>query len=793
VKVTAASAAVRTLSHGEIEHRETSGRGLPPTAAWLLAAALVAITVIAYAPVWHCDFVSLDDPIYVTGNPRVQGGLGWSAIAWAFTTSYANFWHPLTWLSLMLDVRLWGVNAGPLHVTNLLLHIGSTLILFLVMLRMTGAAGRSAFVAALFGVHPLHVESVAWISERKDALSTFFWMLTLLAYTWYVRGSEGPKVRPSTRSGRGERVEPRRSVFAYIAMLAAFTLGLMAKPMLVTLPFVLLLLDVWPLGRLRMARREGAGEVWTGRACPPKRWGWWREGGRRPFDSRGATPPAQGKEAAGGATWLALVREKVPLFALAAAAGMIAFVVQRQGGAVPGLEAFPLANRAANALVAFWAYAIKMIWPSGLVPFYPYSPTIPVWPAVAALVALVGVSFGVIHAAPRRPYLAVGWFWYLGTLLPVVGLVQVGSHAMADRYTYVPLIGLFIMIVWLVPAPLAGARGRRVIVAAAVAALVACIVLTRAQVRTWKDSTTLWQHAVAVMPDNYFARNGLGLELSRQGRTAEAMAQFVQSSRLAPGFPNAHENVARLLADQGKTSEAIARYRQALQVAPDRFEAHNNLGNLLAGTGRIAEAIAEYKEALALRPDSSDAHYNLGNAFQDLGQWEQAAAQYRRTLELQPRSVAALNNLGLALERLGRADEAIAQYEASLRIDPKSVLAHGNLGRILAGAGRPGEAVAQYREALRDDPRDAQLHTDLGCALHDMGRLEEAVAEHEQAIRVKPDFADAHYNLANTLAALGRFQAAAAEYRETLRLEGDSAAVRNLLAAVAQKARPATR
>jgi tetratricopeptide (TPR) repeat protein len=720
------SAAQATRSVAAGPPSDIDRRAPAPAVVWLVAA-LILITLVAYAPVRHHGFVSIDDGIYVTGNAHVKGGLTWPGVAWAFTSSHANFWHPLTWLSLMLDVQLFGVNAGMLHVTNVLLHIASTLLLFLVLRRMTGAAGRSAFVAAMFAVHPLHVESVAWIAERKDTLSTVFWMLTLWAYVGYVR-------------------RPRWHRYLLVAVL--FALGLMAKPMLVTLPFVLLLLDVWPLRRIA-----------------------------HPFSL-----------AARAAPWVPLVREKLPLFALAAASSVVAFVTQQSGGAVADRASFPFAGRVANALQACVTYVIEMVWPARLVPFYPYPQAIALLPTIAALIVLVGVSILVTRLASRRPYLAVGWFWYIGTLLPVAGLVQVGSHAMADRYTYVPLIGLFIIAAWAVPDLLACRRRARLMLPVVASALiVAAVVTTRAQVMTWRNNVTLWQHALDVMPDNYYAHNAVGLELQKQGRIGDAMAHFVESSRLAPGFPNAHENLGLLLAAQGRTSEAIDQYHEALRVAPNRLQTHILLGNVLLETGRAEEGVAQYQEAIRVDPDFADAHYNLGNAVLRMGRLEQAVAEYHEALRLQPGSVETHNNLGATLEKLGRPADAIAHYEESLRLDPDSANARCNLGNVLLATGRLEEAAAQYREALRVDPRSAQAHTNLGSALQDMGRLDEAVAEHHEAIRLNPDFADAHYNLANALALLGRLEAAAAQYRETLRLEGDSAEVRNLLAAVLKK------
>ena len=733
---------------------------------WFLVA-LAAVTIAAYAPVRHFELVSIDDPIYVSDNPYLQEGFTWSAVAAAFTSTYANFWHPLTVLSLMLDVRLFGMNPGAMHVSNLLLHLVSTLVLFLALVRMTGARGASAFVAALFAVHPLHVESVAWVAERKDVLSTVFWMLALWSYAWYAR-----------------KPKPAR----YGLVLVLFALGLMAKPMLVTLPFVLLLLDVWPLGRVSLS-------------ADPARPGRW------PVVSR---------------AWLPLLLEKVPLFALAAAASAIAFFVQQSGGAVATLESFPVSGRVANALVAYVAYMLKTIWPRGLVVFYPYPQVIAVWPAVAAFGALVAASVLVARFAPRKPYLAVGWCWYLGTLLPVSGLLQVGSHAMADRYTYVPLVGLFIMAAWGTSEAVGVGRGRRIaLAAAAVLIVLACAVASRAQVMTWRNSAALWEHTLRVMPDNYYAHNAIGLELKLQGRHNEAAAHFLRSAELAPGVPNALVNLGLLLAEQGRAAEAIERYNEALRRAPTYPSAHVHLGNALLASGRVEEAIAHFNEGLRLgfdpatartglgnalmaagrideairqfedvlriAPKLASAHYNLGNALQRAGRPAEAIERYREALRLEPGSADTHTNLAMAFASMGRGQEALAEFAEALRLEPDSEPAHTNFGTALLSMGRVPEAVEHLRTAVRLKPDSAEAHMNLGSALFDMGRLDEALREHTEAVRLNPASADARYNLAYTLQRAGRLSEAVVQYEETLRLEGESADVRLALGAALER------
>ena len=431
------------------------------------ALALIAVNVFVYATVWHHDFVAWDDPDYITKNPNVSHGLTWRAAWWALTTGYAANWHPLTWLSHMLDVQLYGLHAGPHLITNLALHIGSAILLFGLLHQMTGALGRSAFVATLFSVHPLHVESVAWASERKDVLSTLFWMLTLWAYVGYTR-------QPGLRR--------------YVVVVVLFGLGLMAKPMLVTLPFVLLLLDYWPLNRVSL----GAGQ------------NWWR-----------------------------LVREKLPLLLLAAASSIVTYLVQREGGAVRGLEALPLNLRLTNAAVSYVGYIAKMLWPVRLAAFYPFVRSMPVWWAPGSILILAVVSLAVVKGARRYPYAGVGWLWYVGTLVPVIGLVQVGGQSMADRYTYVPYIGLFVILAWGLPDLLSGWRYRRIALPVAAAfAVAACMLVARSQVQSWSNSIALWSHAIEVTNDNYRAHSNLANFLSDRGEVAVAIGHYNEALRI---------------------------------------------------------------------------------------------------------------------------------------------------------------------------------------------------------------------------------------------------------------------
>ena len=627
-----AASSQRRESKSEISVKRTA------FSAWNLwiCLALIALNVFIYASVWHYEFIDYDDPAYVPKNPAVAGGLTLQAVKWAFTSGSTGNWFPLTWMSHMLDVQIYGMNAGGHHLTNALLHIASTLLLFELFCRMTGALGRSAFVAALFAVHPLHVGSVAWVAERKDVLSTLFWMLTIWAYVGYTK---------QPRLGR------------YCCVLGLFALGLMSKPMVVTLPFVLLLLDIWPLRRVW----PPAGPLYRDELSPST-----------------AQP----------STWFRLSLEKLPLLILAVASSIVTLSVQQQAGAVAGLDKFPLGHRVMNALVSYVVYIRKMLWPARLAPFYPSARSLVGWWVAGAIFVLAAISVAVIRGARQRPYLAVGWLWYLGTLLPVIGLIQVGTQAMADRYTYVPLIGLFLIAAWGAPELLSGLGCRTIVLPAAGLVILACALTARSQVKYWHDSTTLWRHALEVTEGNYLAHNNLGVSL----------------------------------ADQGELDEAVSHYLEALRSKPDYVLAHNNLGIALAAQGKLEAAIAHYREALRFQSDYVGAATNLGNALEVQGKHEEAIAQYSAALRLQPDFVLAHSGAASALEAEGKHEEAIAEYSAALRLKPDFPEGHNNLGAILAKQGKVDEAIREFSEALRFKPNYADAKNNLAAMLQAKGQ-----------------------------------------------------------------------
>ena len=607
---------------------------------------LIFVTLVVFHQLPSHDFINLDDDILVYENPHVHAGLNKEGIAWAFTTFEAYNYHPLTWLSHMLDCQLFGLRAGMHHLTNLVLHLMNTALLLLVFRRMTGTLWRSGFVAALFALHPLHVESVAWIAERKDLLSAFFWFLSMWAYARYAE---------------------RPGLNRYLPVLLFFSLGLLAKPMVVTLPFVLLLLDFWPLGRMQFHQAE--------------------------IDDR----PLQQKVSV-----FRLVLEKIPLFALTAISIVVTFAAQQQGGALKSLESFPPATRIANALISYVSYMGKMIWPHNLAVYYPYSESVPVWQVAGAGLALMCLTILIMWTARKRPYLAVGWLWYLGTLVPVIGLVQVGSQAMADRYTYLPLVGLFIALTWGVPNFFAGWQHRQSVLAIlATILLVSSTVCTWLQLRYWQNSITLFQHTLQVTTNNHFVHNNLGVALAYNGRLNEAISHYSNALRLKPEAFEVHNNLGNALAVQGNVDEAIKHYFEALQLEPNYEKAHNNLGNALAGKGMVEEAIEHYSEAIRINPDYARAHYNLGNALAAQESLDEAIKHYFEALRILPDWAGAHNNLGVSLEKSGKLKEAINHYHKALRISPDYDRARNNLERALRlmgkSAGRSNPVVNLLR------------------------------------------------------------------------------------------------
>ncbi len=519
---------------------------------FLIYAVLALATFIAFAPVLHSKFVNYDDDEYVTENSHVNGGISSKSVVWAFTTLHGDtsYWHPLTWLSHMLDCSLYGLNSGMHHLTNLFFHIINTLLLFWVLRRMTGAVWPSAFVAAAFALHPLHVESVAWVAERKDLLSAFFWLLTMCVY-----------VRYTERPGIGR----------YFAVVLIFSFALMSKPMAVTLPFALLLLDYWPLERFQTLNLKRLRE---------------------------------------------LVVEKIPLFVLSAILSVVAFAGQKSIGAVAGEKFLPLVARISNAFVSYTNYISKMVWPTRLAILYPHpGNSLPMWQVGISFLILVIVTIAIIRQSKRQRYLIVGWFWYLGVLVPAIGLIQVGAQAMADRYTYLSLIGLFIIIAWGAAEFTAKWRNRKITIGIpAILLLVVMLVCTRMQVRHWRDNFSLFSHALSVTENNYIMQNNFGSFLLESNQYDEALVHFDESLRINPKHVSAHINAGSTFLERGQIDKAVVHLNEAMKIGPNIAKIYNEFGIVYGMQGKFELAIENFEKAIELNPNLNEAILNLRTA-----------------------------------------------------------------------------------------------------------------------------------------------------------------------------------
>ena len=590
-----------------------------------------AIVWLAFGQTLRHGFVNYDDDLYVYQNLEVTAGLTRRGILWAFTFAGIGHWHPVTWFSHMLDCRVWGLRAGGHHLTNVLLHAAAAILLFLALKQMTGALWRSALVAALFAIHPQRVESVAWIAERKDVLSGFFFMATILAYVRYVR-------KPP-------------SIARYALVVILFALGLMSKGMLVTLPFVLLLLDYWPLGRLKP-------EVIKSMRRPENR-----------------------------ALVLRLVAEKIPLFVLSAAS-CVATSLSPEKIAPAFQMSLPL--RIENAVVSYVIYIKQMLYPAGLtLPYFNPPGGFPLSEVIIALALLIALSIGALAFWKTRPYLIVGWLWYLGMMAPVIGLVQISYYARADRYTYLPQIGLFLLGTWLVAELFRRwRRGREILTVAALLLITVLTMRTRAQTSYWHDSETLWRYVLSQSPNNYVACNNLGLVLDHNGQVEAAITQYERALQIQPAYAETHNNLGNALCRVGRVREAIAHYQQALELVPGLPQVHNNLGTALGQNGRLAEAMTQFQKALEINPDFAGAHSNLGYALLMTGKVEEALREFLKALEIKPDSAETHKHIADLYLKQGRATDAIAHYRKVLEIRPDDAEARLALAGALAERGR---------------------------------------------------------------------------------------------------------
>lgn len=664
---------------------------------------LVLMAVVVYLPAVRNGFVNYDDQLYVTDNGFTQMGLTWAGTVWAFRTMHGSNWMPLTWLSHSLDVQLFGLDPAGHHAMSLVLHVASTLILFSALRRMTGATARALVVAALFAVHPLHVESVAWVAERKDVLSGFFWMAALWMYAAYTR---------------------RPGVVRYLGVTVLFVLGLMAKPMVVTLPCALLLLDGWPLGRLR-------GQV---AGC---------------------------------------VLEKVPWFVLSLGSAGMAVFSQHHGGAIGDFADYPVWVRFANAIVSYVAYLCKMVWPFGLAAFYPHPGTAISLAHVAWCAAFLGAITLVCWLGRRRfPYAAMGWCWYLGTLVPVIGIVQIGRQAMADRYTYLPLIGVFAAVAWGVGDAWQKYRLPQKALWVLAGSIVAALgVRTLDQVPVWRDGETLFKHALRVTQDNEVMRYSLGSAYLEQGRYDEAETELKAALRIEPQHLECITNLGIVLLKTNRSDEADMLFKRALQIEPHHANTLMNRGVLLTAKGEKEQALACFQQAVEYAPEDVNAHYGLGLALLQTGRVVEAGSHLRSFLRVHPERMDVRRLFAKACMGASLFADAAAQYVAMAQALPDNAEVFANLGIALASLNRNEEAVAALRRACALRPADWDLRFNFIRTLVSAQQWQEASQVLTEYLLERPNDPEAHYLLGVALGGSGKRNEAAQQFRETLRLQ----------------------
>ena len=641
---------------------------------------LAAITFVVFHQTKVFDFVNYDDGFYVYHNAKVAGGLSLKGLAWVFSHADCNLYHPLTMLSLMWNYQFHGLDAGGYHSANVLLHTASVILLFLILRQMTGCTWRSAFVAAVFAIHPLRVESVAWVSERKDVLGGFFFMLTLGAYVHFVR-------KPN-------------SLARYLMVAAAFVMALLSKPTVVTLPFLLLLLDYWPLNRFEQTR-----------------------------------------------SFSRLILEKIPLLVLALGASVMTVLAASKE--VAAYADVSLLSRIGNALVSYAVYLRQMIWPVGLAAFYPRPEKgQPDWEVAVSFLVLALITWGVVIFGRKRRWLVTGWFWYLGMLTPMIGIVQAGAFAHADRMTYLPQIGIYVAVTWLVSEWLVN---RAAVAGLMVSVLVALMVCSWKQTGYWQDSETLWTHALDCTTDNYMAHCNLGFYFLEEGKLDEAVTNFQTSLQIKPDDLEALNNLGGAFLQTGRLDDAISQYRKVLQIRHDYVPALYNLAVALRQKGHIDEAIPQFQEVVKINPDNADAQYNLASLLFKKGRAEEAEPHYQKVRQIRPSFAEGLFNLGNDLRQKGKVDEAIAQYQDALRVDPDFAPAHVNLGSALL-SDRLDEAIFHFQQAVQINPSNAKAEDNLGNAFVQKGEPGEAILHFQKAIQLDPADPWAVNNLAWLLA-----------------------------------------
>ncbi|MFZ2634563.1 MAG: tetratricopeptide repeat protein [Desulfosalsimonadaceae bacterium] len=708
---------------------------------------LILATAVVYWQVQGFDFVNYDDGDYVKDNVHVQSGFTFQSLIWAMTTGkVSSNWHPLTLLSHMLDCQMFGLWAGGHHLTNLFFHIANSLLLFLVFRRMTGSTWKSGFVAALFALHPLHVQSVAWVSERKDVLSAFFWMLTIWAYVRYVR-------RPGWA--------------AYVWVVVFFILGLMSKPMVVTLPFVLLLLDYWPLNRIQLAGPNNLNLKITG-----------------------------------------LLGEKIPLFLLAAASAGITIYVQQQGGAVKSLDVLSLSDRLTNVLISYMNYILKTIYPAKLAAFYPFPAMFSWWEITAALITLASLTGLAIRLMIRSPYIIVGWLWFIGTLVPVIGLVQIGVQCMADRYMYLPMIGLLIIISWGIPELISNWRYKRFYLGIpAIFTVIVLSVVTWKQTGYWKDSISLFSHAISVTKNNPVAHWNMGTALSKNGKTEQAITHYQKALAINPMQPQVYISLGLALNERGDKNQALSCFEKAALLDPKNDQAQYNLGTFLFQNKRLDQAVQHLEKAVALKPDSDQAQFNLANTLFQKRQLNDALIHAEKAISINSSHEKAHQLSGIILFEQEQFNQALAQFNVALNINPNLTTAHHYKGLIFLQKKQIGKALVSLKNALISDPNneearqivrhlEAKLTTSeqtllrelekdpdngelciqLGKIYQAQGFNDKAIEQYKLVIRQHPESIDALYDLVALHADQGEYTTAIAYIKQAISCQPDNPA-----------------
>ncbi len=698
------------------------------TTQFVIGLLLLAATFWVYQPTLGSGFIMLDDAEYVAENPMVKAGLTSEGLGWAFGIGYANNWHPLTWLSLMADCQLFGPRPAALHFVNLGWHAANSLLLFLLLTRLTRSIGPSALVAGLFALHPAHVESVAWIAERKDVLSAFFFLLTLWTYVNYVEA-------------RGDTAKRRGRASYFVAMLL-FSLGLMSKPMLVTLPFVLLLLDFWPLRRFEK------------------------------------TPTTSS-----GGTLARLTLEKSPFLLLALGSCLLTFWAQNRGGAMAGLDVLPFGHRIVNALASIIKYVGMLVWPANLAIFYPVSPHPQYALAGISLVMIIAVIILGLAWRKSRPWLLVGWLWFLGMLFPVLGLVQVGSQSMADRYTYLPAIGFFIACVWMLASIIPFSRILPMVRISATCALLAlCAWIGHRQALTWRNNGTLFAHAASVTERNYVALTCLGFHYQREGNFPEAEKAFASARAFDPTYAGAWHGLGGVYSRTGRVQEGVAAYREAIKLSPADPQIRDALGLALMQLGQSTEAEAAFREALAMRPGWANAHWHLGMLLDLAGRTSAAATEYQAAVQLKPDFAAAWRSYANLLAAAGKQSEAIHAYETLSSLTPLAPDDQVHFGRALMESGEAGRASTEFSAALATEPANDLAMDGLGESLAATGKINEAKARFEKAIATAPTNGLARLHLSMACQAEGRAADAIVQLREALKVSPNLVGAMNNLA-----------